>query len=226
MKVSNTAKRLNYLMNTRGLRQVDILDMCKSLSDKTGVRITKSALSQYLSGKVIPGQDKLSLLAQALDVDESWLMGHDVPMNTKQSNAEVTDVKLYNLPVFENAGAGFGKSPQSAPVDYVALPISSESEAREMLCIRVLGDSMLPKIESGDLVVVRRQTSVDSGDLAVVIVDGDEGYIKKVEYNIPPEPDFIRLVSYNPYYPPIVFEGADVQRVSVVGKVKKILRDV
>jgi len=191
--------------------------------------VHKSTVSRWEKGEI----ERVSLssmqsLALLYNVNPAWLMGADAPMEppAKRSNAEITKLKLYEIPVFENAGAGFGKSPQSAPVDYVALPISSETEAKETLCIRVLGDSMLPKIESGDLVVVRRQTSVDSGDLAVVIVDGDEGYIKKVEYNTPPEPDFIRLISYNPYYPPIVFNGSDVQRVSVVGKVKRILRDV
>ena len=73
---------------------------------------------------------------------------------------------------------------------------------------------------------VRRQTSVDSGDLAVVLVDGTEGYIKVVEYNTDTPEPFVRLVSYNPYYPPIEFKDAAVQRVSVVGKVMKIIREV
>lgn len=144
----------------------------------------------------------------------------------EKSNAEITEVKLYRLKTFESASAGFGAFADDAVVGYTAVPFDSKAEAEESMCIRVTGDSMYPTILDGDLVVVRRQTSVDSGDLAVVIVDNDEGFIKKVEYNTPPEPDFIRLISVNPYYPPIVFNGSDVQRVSVVGKVKRVMRDL
>lgn len=69
--MSNTAERLREAMKIRGMRQVDICE-------KTG--IVKSAVSQYLSGKVIPKQDKVFLLSEALSVSPAWLMGADVPM--------------------------------------------------------------------------------------------------------------------------------------------------
>lgn len=69
--MSNTANRLKEAMLIKGLRQSD-------LSEKTG--IVKSAISQYLSGKVTPKQDKIFLLSEALSVSPAWLMGADVPM--------------------------------------------------------------------------------------------------------------------------------------------------
>ena len=79
MKNSGTAERLRALMNERGLKQVDILKLCQPYCDRFGVKMNKSDISQYLSGKSEPSQDKLIVLGMALGVQESWLMGFDVP---------------------------------------------------------------------------------------------------------------------------------------------------
>lgn len=79
MKELTVADRLNQLMRERALKQVDILSACEPYCKKTGVKIAKNDLSQYISGKVQPGQDKLSILSMALNVNEVWLMGYDVP---------------------------------------------------------------------------------------------------------------------------------------------------
>lgn len=79
MKVSCTAGRLRYLMKARGLKQVDIVRMCQPYCLQYGVKMNKSDISQYLSGKAEPSQDKLIVLGMALGVQESWLMGFDVP---------------------------------------------------------------------------------------------------------------------------------------------------
>lgn len=80
-----TADRLKYIMELRGLRQADILEMIEPLCKKYDVKIPRNALSQYVTGKVLPRQDKLSVLAMALNVSEAWLMGFDVPMEREES---------------------------------------------------------------------------------------------------------------------------------------------
>lgn len=81
MKPSNTKERLKYLMATRNLKQVDILKLAKPYSEKYGVKFNKSDISQYVTGRAEPNQDKLFVLGQALGVSEAWLMGFDVPMD-------------------------------------------------------------------------------------------------------------------------------------------------
>jgi transcriptional regulator with XRE-family HTH domain len=81
MKISTTSERLRYLMNERHLRQVDILNLCEPHCKKYNVKMGRNDLSQYVSGKVEPGQEKLTILGIALSVSEAWLMGYDVPMN-------------------------------------------------------------------------------------------------------------------------------------------------
>ena len=91
MKKSNTAERLRFIMNERGLKQVDILRLCEPYCEKYGVKLQKNDLSQYLSGKVEPRQDKLTILGSALGVQEAWLMGYDVPRENAPVSIEDYD---------------------------------------------------------------------------------------------------------------------------------------
>lgn len=95
MKKENTSTRLRQLMEERNLKQVDILEMTKPYCLKYDVKMNKSDLSQYVSGKVEPNQDKLFVLARALRVNEAWLMGFDVEMEKDFSGSEASkDIEL------------------------------------------------------------------------------------------------------------------------------------
>lgn len=80
MRKTTTSDRLHYLMNTRGLKQVDILRETKPFQKKYNINLSKSTLSQYVNNIQSPDQDRLYLLAKTLNVSEPWLMGFDVPM--------------------------------------------------------------------------------------------------------------------------------------------------
>lgn len=99
MNKQTTGERLKKIMSLQNLKQIDILRKCEPYSKKYGVIIRKNDLSQYVSGKVQPKQDKLSILGMALNVNEAWLMGYDVPMtrdikvvkNDKKADIVLTD---------------------------------------------------------------------------------------------------------------------------------------
>jgi transcriptional regulator with XRE-family HTH domain len=88
MKKENTAIRLKQIMSNENLRQVDILAKTMPYCKKYGVKMNKSDLSQYCSGKTEPNQDKLFVLSQALNVSEAWLMGFDVPKDREAFNKQ------------------------------------------------------------------------------------------------------------------------------------------
>ena len=79
MKKENTAIRLKRIMSERNIRQIDILNLSKPICEQYGVKMNRSDISQYCSGKVEPNQDKLFVLSKALNVNESWLMGYGDP---------------------------------------------------------------------------------------------------------------------------------------------------
>ncbi|MBO5967817.1 MAG: helix-turn-helix domain-containing protein [Clostridia bacterium] len=197
------------------------------------IGISSGALTKWKNEKVIPRGTTLKKIADYFGVDVDYLLGNekkpDVFVSYKSDNKEVKSMieimspsKVHMIPVFESVSAGFGASAHEEIVDYFPLYINNEFEAKETLIIRVKGDSMYPKIEDGDLIQVHKQESVDSGSVAVVLVDGEEGYVKKVEYG----PDWIVLHSFNPMYPPMRFDKSAVLRVRVIGLVRRIIKDM
>ncbi|WP_375708811.1 helix-turn-helix domain-containing protein [Streptococcus dysgalactiae] len=94
---STTSERLHQLMSERNLRQVDILNLSQKYQKELDIKMGKSALSQYISGKSVPDQNKLVLLGKTLNVSEPWLMGYDVPKernnNMVENNKETVDLK-------------------------------------------------------------------------------------------------------------------------------------
>lgn len=96
------AERLNEIMGMRNISQAVILEMAKPLCARDNIKLTKSKLSQYVSGKNAPKDNgTMDLLAEVLDVNPAWLDGYDVPMkretligesNTDELIEEVNDL--------------------------------------------------------------------------------------------------------------------------------------
>lgn len=88
MERVSTAERLRQIMEERNLRQIDILNLVLPICAKYDVKMNKSDISQYVSGKNEPSQEKLVALGMALNVTESWLMGFDVAKERKETPAQ------------------------------------------------------------------------------------------------------------------------------------------
>ncbi len=73
-------------MKENDLRQTDLLNLCQPLCEKYNTKLAKNEISQYLSGKVQPGADKLSIISQTFSVNEVWLMGYNVPKDPNALN--------------------------------------------------------------------------------------------------------------------------------------------
>ena len=79
MRKYETADRIRQLMEEKNWKQVDIFNNSKPYQKKLGVKLGKSAISQYVNGVQAPDQRRLALLALTFNVSEAWLMGYDVP---------------------------------------------------------------------------------------------------------------------------------------------------
>ena len=180
----------------------------QDLADRTG--LNKSTLQRYETGATakLP-LEKARLIAKALGVTVEYLLGLET---AAESN-------IFSLPVFDSVSAGFGCYADSAVVNYKPTFLENAAEAGEYLWINVKGDSMSPKIEDGDTILVRRQDSVENGSVAVVMVD-DEAVVKKMKYG----KGWVELHSFNPYYPVRRFEKQETGRLRVVGLVKEVCK--
>lgn len=184
------------------------------------VGVSKSTVKKWESGDISNmRRDKIALLAKALKISPVQLIVEET------ANDQVVPFPLDNVymrPVYNSAAAGFNVLAQDTIIGYMPAYIPSASEQEKYIWVNVVGDSMFPKIEEGDKLLVRKQESVDSGSIAVVLLDGEEASVKRVVYG----DTWIELQSINPYYPPRRFEGADVQRVRVLGLVKQVSKEI
>lgn len=196
----------------------------KDVAYKMGV--TEATVQRWESGNIKSlRQGRIAKLAEILETTPAALMGwenEEQNIDDKINSAfNVIDNKyLRSIPVYESVSAGFGAYADSRILEYIPTYIKCDYEAENTICIKVVGDSMYPKIEDGDIIQVLKQDSVDSGSVAVVLVDGDEGLVKKVIYGS----DWIELHSFNPIYKTMRFNGADVQRIRIVGLVKTVIK--
>lgn len=160
----------------------------------------------------------LEPLADALKTTPAYLMGweDDKPADTL---TVLPAEKIHMIPVFGSVAAGFGAYASSDIIEYIPLYIENDCDVEDTICITVKGQSMYPKIEEGDRIVVRRQDSVDNGRIAVVMI-GDEAVVKRVEC----EQNKLTLISINPEYPPRVIEGKDLEDVRIVGLVQEVMK--
>lgn len=101
MEKQTTSQRLKKIMADKGLKQIDILRKCEPYCKKYGIKLGSNGLSQYVTGKVEPSQKVLTLLAEALDTNEVWLMGFDVP-NLPRDEYQLTTNREKNLIKFLN----------------------------------------------------------------------------------------------------------------------------
>lgn len=209
MKKATTAERLKFIMESRNLKQVDILRLCEPYTKSSGVKVNKNDLSQYVSGKTTPGQFKLTILAQALNVSETWLMGWDTSATIPTGFSPVPDtVKRPRLgkiscgiPIMsEENFDGYDEVPKHIDCDFT------------LVCD---GDSMTgARILDGDIVYIKQQPMVENGEIAAVLVDGCEKLLKRVYIT----ETSITLQAENPKYSPLIFIREEMNRVSIIGK--------
>ena len=187
----------------------------KDLTDFLGLE--KSTFSAWKSKKSSSYKKYLPEIANFFKISIDELTGNQTK-RVELSNISqiIPSDKIYKIPVFASVSAGFGALAEEDVIEYMPVVIDNPYDVPNMLGIRVHGNSMYPKIEDVDIVIVRKQESVDSGSIAVILIDGEEGVVKKVLYG----DDWIELHSINPEYMPRRFEGAEVERLRVVGLVK------
>lgn len=183
--------------------------------------LSNAAFSKW-SDDSVPRKATLQRIADYFGVTPDYLLREDDDPTPPGNTHPLAQDGIHLAPLFENVSAGFGSFAESQVVDHIPIYVTKKAEAEQTICIRVRGDSMTPVICDGDIVQVRKQDSVISGSVAVVMVE-DEGFVKSVYYE---EGKWLELRSENPDYPPMRFEGSSIDKVRVVGFVTKVISDV
>lgn len=216
------SKNLRYYMELNNKTQNDII---KDLN------INKSAISTWCNGTRLPRMDKVDLLAKYFKINRSDLIedpeerGNSFLADETKNSASDSKLKtpMVSIPVYASVSAGNGCFADGNIDSWVEIP-ESMAKHGEFFGLRVRGDSMEPDIKDGDIVIVKKQDDLPSeGKTVVAIVNGDEGFCKRlVKYA-----QGLGLASNNPNYLPKYYSAEEVRDlpVRILGVVQRLIRD-
>ena len=212
-------QRLKLLCNNAGTTPTAL---CKKLDISVG------SVTRWNNG-FVPSISNLNKIAQYFNVSVDYLVtGNNDPFEENKKIAAVVEQQLNNngmvqIPIYGNVCASLPAQTAIENIDgYEEIPASLAATG-EFACLRIKGDSMEPEICENDIVVVRIQPECNDGDIAIVMVDGEESTCKRVRYI----ENGIMLVPINKEYDPKFYSQKDVETlpVRIWGKVVRIHRE-
>ncbi len=186
------------LRNKKGLTQAQLARLCS---------VHQTAVSQWEKGRTDPDKESLKILSEVFGVPVDTIMG-----------LSSGDNKVI-IPVLGYVRAGVPIEAVEEILDYEE--ISPQLAATgEFFALKIRGNSMEPRICENDVVIVRKQSDVDSGDVAVVLVNSMDATVKKVVK----KGTSLSLVPFNTNYDVMIYTAEEVSRlpVSIIGKVVEL----
>lgn len=194
------SNNLKKYMNMVGVNQNDIAKI-------TGV--SQQSVSNWINRKQIPRMGIIERLADYFGILKSDLLEDkdDVSNGIK-------------IPILGTVIAGI---PVTAVEDIIGYEEISEKMARcgDYFALKIKGDSMEPKMSKGDIVIVKQQNTVENGQIAIVLVNGDEATVKKVRFR----DNGIELIAFNSYvYEPHFYSAKEIEElpVKIIGRVVEL----
>ena len=169
------------------------------------LHVDQSAVSKWERGGY-PTLDTAAALADFFGVSVEYLLGQ----------SDVAASKAVRIPVLGRVPAGIPFEAIEDVLDWEEIP-AEQAKRGEYFALKVKGDSMEPRIYDGDVLIVRKQSTAESGNVVIALVNGDDATVKRfkrLEHGI-------MLLPNNPAYEPMVFTDEDVQKlpVEIIGMV-------
>ncbi len=195
-------EQLKVFRKKMGLTQADVADH---------LGIDRSTYAKYETGQSEPNFDMLQKI--------SLLFGTSIDVLIN-GNAAPTSTGGKWIPVLGDVAAGIPIEAIEDIVDYEEIDAALAATG-DFFGLRIKGSSMEPRIREGDVVIVRKQDDADTGDTAVVMVNGDSATVKRIKK----EPDgSLVLIPNNPAYDAQHFSPAEIldKPVHIIGKVVEL----
>ena len=192
--------RLSELRKGKGLSQ-------KELAER--LSIAQNTLSQYETGKREPDTDTLKRIGDFFNVSIDFILGHD----HKETSRGI------KIPVLGKVQAGIPVEAIEDIIDYEEIP-KEMANSGEYFALQVRGDSMEPKFSEGDIVIALKQPTAETGDIAIVLVNGNDATIKKIKRT----DKGIMLIPLNVAFEPLFYTNEEIENlpVRILGKVVEL----
>jgi repressor LexA len=198
------SKNIKHYMD---LNHVDRNDLCQSL----GVKYT--TLSDWINAKTYPRIDKIELMSNYFKISKADLV---------EKHGEAAPRCGVRIPVLGKVVAGVPLEAITDIIDYEEIE-PELAKTGEFFALQIRGDSMEPKLYEGDVVIVKKQPTVDSGETAIILINGDEATVKQVKEM----PAGIMLIGHNTaVYEPHFYSNEEIEKlpVQILGKVVELRR--
>lgn len=194
--------RIKQLRNAHEMKQTDLAVQLK---------VGQNTISNWENGKTEPDSASLQKMSVIFDCTIDYILGHSALVKPQTAGVWV--------PVLGNVAAGIPIEAVEDIVDYEEIDAALAATG-VFFGLRIKGSSMEPRIREGDVVIVRKQDDAETGDTAVVLVNGDSATVKKIKKM----PDGIQLIPTNPAYDPMYYTAAEVEAlpVRIIGRVVEL----
>lgn len=188
---------LKEIRKSKGLTQAEVA---------SHIGISQNNYSYWENGKVKIDNDSLKKLANYFEVSVDYLLG------INESSSLTRGVKI---PVYGEIAAGIPIEAIEDIIDFEEITPELAASG-EFLALSIKGDSMAPRIQNGDVVIIRRQENVENGDIAAVMVNGDSATLKRVKT----DSNGIWLLPLNPAFEPLFYTKKECAEkpVRILGK--------
>ena len=179
----------------------------EQLAQRMGYR-SKSSITKLEKGVNDIPQSKVEEFAAALETTPAWLMGLENTAFVPPGFEPLPE--MVRVPLVGSIACGSPITAEQNIECYIGVPAAWHAD----FALTCHGSSMAPTICDGDIVCIRQQPEVESGEIAAVLIDEEEATLKRIRLF----EDHISLEPENPMYRPLVFWGEDMNRVHIIGK--------
>lgn len=185
----------------------------KELAEKVGV--SEGTISRWESGEIANMRRNVIVsLAKALNTTPAVLMGWTEP--------DPNEARGVRIPVLGRVVAGIPLEAITDIIDYEEIP-AQMAKSGTYFALQVKGRSMEPTLHEGDVVIVRQQPEVENGEIAIVLINGDEATVKEVKES----PEGLTLIGHNvAIYSPHFYNRKEIEElpIQILGKVVELRR--
>ena len=204
-------------------RRTEIGITQKEVADFVGV--SEATVSRWESGHIDNmRRDRIAALSKILRLSPLAIMGiDDTDLSTRLPNMVPIDDHTFRVPIVGRVAAGRPIVADEEIIGYEYIDNKYSKDGHEYFGLRIVGKSMEPTIMDGDIVIVRRQNYVENGEIAIVLIDGEEATAKEIKESA----DGITLIGHNAaVYTPHFYSAQEVKNlpVQIIGRVVQSIR--
>lgn len=195
------SKNIKRYIDMKGVTRLQICD---------DLDIKYTTLADWINAKTYPRMGKIEMMANYFGCEKSDLI---------EERFVSSQTKAHKVPVYGKVAAGLPLEMVEDIIDYEEIP-AKWGDPSDYFCLQIEGNSMQPKMDEGDVVVVKKQADADSNDIVIFTVNGEKACCKRLKKS----EHGLAFIPLNTSYDPMIYSWEQVEQlpVQILGKVVEL----